>query len=197
MSRVTSLSGLFIIGTFISPRRPQPNDPLQIELRRQEQCLLEPIYKFLRTEHCGVQVIYHNVQSFAEHRDRIEKDTVFTASDIILVGKTWALPAEEISVSGFEAVSRSDCVGYASRPRGACCLVSKRLMDHVHDAAGIKMGENEDVIDAATIKLDGVLIAGVYATPGVTNDRIHAFLSRIYTEDGRKIILGDFNRNVL
>ncbi|VDN22993.1 unnamed protein product [Gongylonema pulchrum] len=54
LSRATSLSGLFIIGSFQPPRGPQNNDPLVAELRRQEQCVLLPKFKFLRSTRSGI-----------------------------------------------------------------------------------------------------------------------------------------------
>ncbi|VDN22144.1 unnamed protein product [Gongylonema pulchrum] len=196
LTLVTSLCGLYIIGEFKTPRQSQPNDPLQIELRRQEQCLLQPTFQFLRTERSGVQVIYHNVQSLAKHRVQIENDAVYTASDVILLGETWSVAADDIHINGYRTAVRADGIGPARIARGACCLVSELMMNNVRDTVSIRIGGREDCLDATLIKLHNVLIAGVYASPGVTIANIRSFLARCSEEEGRKLILGDFNHNI-
>ncbi|VDN24275.1 unnamed protein product [Gongylonema pulchrum] len=48
-------TSLFIIGSFVPPNEPHPNDPLQLELQRQERCLPVPAFKFLHETRTVVQ----------------------------------------------------------------------------------------------------------------------------------------------
>ncbi|VDN23793.1 unnamed protein product [Gongylonema pulchrum] len=137
------------------------------------------------------------MQSSAKHRGQIENDAIYTASDAILLGETWAMHADEINISGYKTVARVDCTRQARRACGACYLLSQRLLSDVRDPAYIRIGENEDWVDAAVLKLRHVLIAGAYANPRVTVGTIRSFLERCSAEEEPKLILGDFNHNII
>ncbi|VDN28054.1 unnamed protein product [Gongylonema pulchrum] len=70
-----------------------------------------PAFKFLHETHAAVQILYHNVQSFRKHSKQTENDPVFRTSDVILLGETWTLTKEQICVTGFRPLSRTDCAG--------------------------------------------------------------------------------------
>ncbi|VDN23317.1 unnamed protein product [Gongylonema pulchrum] len=106
------------------------------------------------------------------------------------------MPIDEISISGYKTVARVDCTGSARRDCGASFLVSQQLLSDVRDPASIKIGENEDWVDATVLKLRDVFIAGAYASPGVTIGTIRSFLERCSAEEGRKLILSDSNHNI-
>ncbi|VDN41480.1 unnamed protein product [Gongylonema pulchrum] len=90
----------------------------------------------------------------------MNNDTVYTASE-----ETWAVPTDEINISGYKAVARVDCTGSARRACGARCLASQRLLGDNRNPSSIRTGENEDRVDVTVLKLRNLLIAGAYANP--------------------------------
>lgn len=89
-SRATTTNGLFIIGQFQAPQPPNPNDPISIELIRQESVPLYPCFQLLHEPLLMTfQLMFHNVQSIGRHLIRIVKDPAYLCSHILLFAETW------------------------------------------------------------------------------------------------------------
>jgi hypothetical protein len=192
-SRATCLEGLYLIGTFKSPSPIALDDPLTIELKRQSEFTITPRFSFLHQDEEGMQIIYHNVQSFRKHWKQVAHDKCFTASDVVLLGETWTVHSDVISIPDFQTVCQS--TGYDRSARGACCLVKNT---HQAIQAESYTDENaEEKVDATAVVVKDTLIVGVYASPRASNEALaRLFLWASKFETPRKLIVGDFNRDV-
>lgn len=66
-SRAINAKGLYILGQFNAPLRPDDKELTIVEMARLRQNPLIPCFTFLRTKHNCVQFMFHNIQSLHKH----------------------------------------------------------------------------------------------------------------------------------
>ncbi|SAM00102.1 hypothetical protein [Absidia glauca] len=201
-SRATTLSGLFIVGTF-SPPRPRPNnDPLELEKQRQQTVTLTTKYAFLnapRQERC--QLLIHNIQSVRRHVALVRRDAAYLSSDFIFLVETWSLPADEFPIDGFRCVSRVDNDGGVHLPKGASIFINDKWQDML-GRSGSQLVHNlsrTGSISVAWVEVDYTLLVALYASPSTAVSLMVSVLEPLLAPRvGRKsLVAGDFNVDLM
>ena len=186
LSRVTSLEGLFLIGTF-KKTAVVVDERAKLEYQRLRNYPFQ-IGQFEKQTPNELSVVLCNVRSLKKHLSDIKADKKFTESDIILCTETQIAKNEntEISIEGFDSIFHN--------------------CDHKYSSTAIFYKQSMKVTEI--FKLDGILIVEIHAFSNeniclkvllcyrnnewATRDfyGLINYLSISYNLD---IILGDFN----
>ena len=121
ISTVSSLSGLYILGSFIPPDPPKPNDVTLREIERlKNHRQLRLSFHNLSTT-C-ISVAYQNVRSLNKNVSHILSDAWYFRNNVICFAETFTVNTDVILIPGFHCFYRSD--NYIERkPRGLMCFV--------------------------------------------------------------------------
>jgi hypothetical protein len=197
LSRVTKLSGLYILGNFKCPklkRREETLEELQ-KLKTTKQLVLlnslEP--------HSGIKITYLNITSF-KNLENVTTDQWYLQGDILIFSETLSSPSDVIDIPNFHIVFRSDSTG---KSRGLVCLVKNKykndaLVDHyVHNI------KEEYHFELFSLTIFNFTVISGYKSPGVPNLIFEVGFKEILNSvvDNNKkqevVLLGDFNFNVI
>ncbi|XP_056598318.1 uncharacterized protein LOC130416992 [Triplophysa dalaica] len=156
------------------------------------------------------QMILHNVQGLIPHISDIRHDSRYFQADMICVTETWLKPNyydNDISLAGyyFHDKARSDAYDTSQD-------VFAKLKEENHGGVGVYHRENVEVIvlDLPCINIECLMcrvehlnttVAVVYRPPSYNlllfRENLINFINEINSLQGGKIILGDFNENLL
>ncbi|KAG5674792.1 hypothetical protein PVAND_004740 [Polypedilum vanderplanki] len=199
-SRVTSLSGLHILGKFVPPKPVEPNDVAYVEMARLRRNPLVPKYQSLRNVPDNIiQIISHNVQSIRKHITTVIADRVFINSHIISLQESWAIDNESYNIPDFEEISRNQFLG---RPKafGTINFCKIDFETRISDRIETEHGDTKDHVELSAFRIDKKLtIINIYNNPSSNIDTLKLSLMEIkefIDESEDVLIFGDFNHNL-
>lgn len=201
LSRATSLSGLYLLGQFVPPERPGPNDSVKNEMDRMEnECMLVPKFKNLREVGDHISIISHNVQSLRKHLSSITCDLTYTNSDIILCQETWATDAMQFDIPGFTEITRNGFGGAMSVAQGTLIFAKSSFINSVVPDRAKKFESGKQHIDITSCIIDdSILVLNVYRNPAskiaLFKEAINDYLDMII-QFGYVFVFGDFNEDL-
>lgn len=108
LSRVTSLSKLFIIGDFKAPKPPNKDNETMIEIERLKNEREMKLSFWPLTSKLGTVIGYHNVVSSKKYKNHIVNDEWYNRCDIIIFVETQTMPSFEPTLLDFHLVHRSN-----------------------------------------------------------------------------------------
>ncbi|CAH0384546.1 unnamed protein product [Bemisia tabaci] len=192
-SRVTSLSGLYILGEFKPPPPPKPNDPIVLEMERLRKDPLQLAFWNLENK-SGLVIAYHNVRSFNKHSCDVKSDMWYSRADILILAETWTLPTDEIHFPGFRIAYRSDCDKIRA-PRGLLCFVKNGV--DVSQVDGRKETGEKFVMEAIRFKVGDTWVLTGYKSPGTPVSVFKSIIEVLIPQKSRVTLLGDFNFDII
>ncbi|CAF4698830.1 unnamed protein product, partial [Rotaria sp. Silwood2] len=107
-SRATKASGLYLIGDFVPPKPPEPNDAVAMMFKnmRSERMLKFSLEFPEESQEERFSIMFHNVQSLNKHISDIKFDKIFLSSPMISLVETWTKPGDSLEIEGFKIVQR-------------------------------------------------------------------------------------------
>ncbi|EDS27530.1 conserved hypothetical protein [Culex quinquefasciatus] len=206
LSRVTTLEGLYILGTF--PGNMKSNNTLTISTneiqRMRSERLLPLVYDNLMNVD-GLVIAYLNVQSLKTSLKHILSDQWYLRCDVLVFAETCTSAGDQIVIPNFILMYRSDEV---SRPAYIKKNIAKGVMCFVKHGVGgqilnkkIIFSENkgayEGHIDLFQLIIDGVSIISGYKSPKAKYlDFKQSILDMTNTVELPSILIGDMNFNL-
>lgn len=201
-SRVTSLSGLFIVGdTFKTPDPPSHDDSVVREMLRMDtDCKLVP--KFLdlrlRANDTVVKIISHNIQSLAKHSSSIVKDKTYTECDFMFFQETWLVSSLAVDIERFHEITRNPSSSPSAQGTIIYRNVASKSIAVSHESTEIKEESSHVEVTAVVIN-EKILAINVYKNPTCSDrlfleaiDNYAALINRY--ED--VLMMGDFNTSL-
>ncbi|XP_059142987.1 uncharacterized protein LOC131930491 [Physella acuta] len=197
LSRVSSITGLYIVGDFRIPKQSTHEDPSLQELYRLRtaKSLNLPLRTF--KDSTGFKVAYQNVCSLTNKLQYIKGDNWYFQSDLLIFSETLASETEEFVLDNYKVLFRSDphC-----GTRGIICFAKHSLSgvsDVIHDS--IETSTNYHVELYAVTICRMTIITG-YKSPStpisVFRTTFHTLLSKVkFVEE--IVVIGDLNFNIL
>ncbi|CEP09650.1 hypothetical protein, partial, partial [Parasitella parasitica] len=109
-SRARHADNLYIIADEIpNPEPIHTLSDLHVELQRQKNVELVPVFAALRENCLKYQIIFHNIQSFFAHHSLVSPDDFYMQSYILLFAETWTTQQQNTNIiPGFDTVARVD-----------------------------------------------------------------------------------------
>ncbi|KAE8747058.1 hypothetical protein FOCC_FOCC006196 [Frankliniella occidentalis] len=202
-SRVTSLSGLYIAGTYKRPPEATlENDPSLKEMTRmREESVLQLTLTF--PEHMknsnNTLVIFHNVRSLHLHFANIANDKSFLACDIIMLAETWSLPTDQYDIANFTIVFRTDSNNTKRKAFGTIIYVKNNLLPFatiLFQTELITQAKHQSTVVALKLNHTGIIM--VYKSPktawNILKQQLTTALDICYKNNITDIcLMGDFN----
>lgn len=194
-SRATSAEGLFIIGKFTPPNPIHENDYLFQEMKRWETHKMTPIFRFLREDYDGIQVLFHNIQSIPKHWNLVRNDKVFTRSHILMFGETWTKPNDNYRIPHFNLVERIDCQERRTA-KGVHLYANEVVMKHITRSGRKTFSSANRFIQICWTSLRDIIFISLYASPNTKWSDFEAlFIYLSHIPFPHTVIMGDFNFN--
>lgn len=108
LSRVTSLSKLYLVGNFHATKPPSKDNETMIEIERlKNEKQLSLSFCSLKIK-LGTVVGYHNVVSFVKYRFHIINDEWYSQCDILILVETQTVGSHQPELPGFNLIHRSN-----------------------------------------------------------------------------------------
>lgn len=108
LCRVIMLSNLYIEGGFNSPAEPKESDPILNEIKNlQKNKCLDTGFDLIQHE-SGIAIGYHNIRSFAKHRQHIANDYWYNSCAIQILSETRTIKSDKVSLPNHNLGFRSD-----------------------------------------------------------------------------------------
>ena len=194
LSRVTKMSGLYIIGEFKLQKTSKKENGGIAEMHRLRR---EREMKLSYDNLCNRKdkIIYQNVGSLNQTFGCIMADEWDSQADILVFSETLTKPDQIIRLHNFKTVYRTDM---SKESRGILCLVrngysvSEIQQHHFYD--------NHYKLELLYFKTDTQIIITGYKSPSTPNVVFTNALDKILTSceiDACIIVIGDFNFDVL
>lgn len=110
-SRATSINGLYIVGDFVAPTPPGPDDPVSREMERLRNNPLKFRLRFFQDYGPEFEkLFFHNVQSFIKHQLDVRADHCAMSSTILAFVEPHLLETDNLQdIPGFTLRHRSNC----------------------------------------------------------------------------------------
>jgi hypothetical protein len=196
-SRATTLNGLYLIGTFHPPTPLNENDHLAQEIKRWESTMLLPKFRFLREQHDGLQVMYHNIQSLQKNWDLIQADKIYQKTDILMFAETRSSLNDQLYMKKHTCIQRIN-TDHHSKPRGLALFIANKIQ-HLVNNSGHRIVQNSNKrIEVCWIVIHDTLFAAIYANPkSSTKEFMELFKYLHHIPKKHTVVIGDFNRNNL
>lgn len=196
LSRATKLSGLFILGEFNPPKKPDPHHKPTNEMKRlRENELLIPKFTHLRLVPSDViQIVSHNVQSLRKHLSTVSGDRVFQSSHILLLQESW-MTFEKVNIPNKTETQRNNFTG---RPTARGTIIFANENFEIENTFEPVSYENlEQRIDITSCATKDLLLVNVYKNPKAKTSFMAETLSKIlhWFTFPNILICGDFNEN--
>ncbi|XP_050309271.1 uncharacterized protein LOC126745458 isoform X1 [Anthonomus grandis grandis] len=202
-SRVTKLSGLYIIGQFKAPRPPTDKDVAFKELKNlQTNKLLISRYEnqFVKDVHVKNVIAYQNVQSLSKNLKFIKNNPIFKDAHLLFFVETWLHKnnTTNIEINGFECFANLFSNENVSKPFGIICYKKKDLTAKISSINKYTKNFSGIVFQAVTFLLNDIFVMVVYNPPKLTILQAQRCLSDIiFGQQGRILIIGDFNQDII
>ena len=204
LSRVTTIQGL-IIEDF-DPKAIYSNDKIEKALQEM-RAFIKPSTQ-VSVPSC--KILLHNVQGLSSHVQCIRQDTRYTEADIICVTETWLAPNncnDDTHVNGFVFHNKPRHLAYDTNGK-----IFAELREQQHGGVGIYCKENMQchVTDVPCMNIECLplyipqlktQVAVIYRPSSYQLSTFCAKLNDLIVhmnmKTGGKIILGDFNENLM
>ncbi|CAF3205854.1 unnamed protein product [Rotaria sp. Silwood2] len=195
-SRATKSSDLYLIGDFVPPKPPEPNDAVAMMFKniRSERMLKFSLEFPEESQEERFSIMFHNVQSLNKHISDIKFDKIFLSSSMISLVETWTKPGDSLEIEGFKIVQRRDC-NDIRKPFGQITYLRNDL-NHQNILEKYEYsGKNH--IEYSSIKIDDICIISVYNSPNASLDVLKRSIKEVITVSKQFceniIVVGDFN----
>ncbi|CAF1389193.1 unnamed protein product, partial [Rotaria sp. Silwood1] len=179
-SRATKASGLYLIGDFVPPKPPEPNDAVAMMFKnmRSERMLKFSLEFPEESQEERFSIMFHNVQSLNKHISDIKFDKIFLSSSMISLVETWTKPGDSLEIEGFKIVQRRDC-NDIRKPFGQITYLRNDL-NHQNILEKYEYsGKNH--IEYSSIKIDDICIISVYNSPNASLDVLKRSIKEVIT----------------
>lgn len=195
-SRAKTISGLYLVGEFKSPRPPHPAHSPTIEMNRlRTSAVLIPKFQHLRTisSNIQLQVVSHNAQSVPAHLAVINSDNVFKVSHCLAFQEIWMKPSDSCNIPLKREIVRSAICGNSA---GSGSII------YGQDNLNISEGPNFDFsahrIYVTCCKFESLDIINIYKSPQVKFELFKECLEKIdlLTLSENVICCGDYNETI-
>ena len=199
LSRVSKLSGLYILGNIKFPNRTKLNEPTNTEMQRlrnnELKLTMEDVDKYK-----GTKVIYQNVRSLKKYIEDILSDHFYFTGDILIFSETHTKSDDCINIPGYKQILRSE-IKNNIKLSGLMCFVKKELSIQIlrHE---VHIDEKRKAhMDIFCFTINGFSIVSGYKSPTVPFTTMKTIFERImksvsYIKDTEIIVIGDFNCTV-
>lgn len=189
LSRVTKLSGLYIIGHFKAPNPRPSDDPVALELQKLNTYKKLVIAYNNLIERRGLTIGYHNIVSYKQYYSHIKKDPWYYRCDVLIFSETLTMKTQTIELKGYNIAFRTDAF------RGILCFVKADL-----NFENIQCVCEESGACFFSLSINAVTVISGYAHPNCTSKIFQKKFEQIYEKMSQKneniILLGDFNINI-
>ncbi|XP_062705356.1 uncharacterized protein LOC134287489 [Aedes albopictus] len=207
LSRVTSLSGLYILGNF--PGNMKSNNTIDACLnemdRLRKERSLSLVYNNL-VNVSGLKVVYLNIRSLRANKKHVDVDPWYFRCDILIFSETCLYANEQIEFPGFNLVYRSDTISYPDYvkkniAKGIICFVRSSLkanvVDYCTEFKADQKGHYHSHIDLVKFVVNEIQIISGYKSPKVSVCDFKDTMLRFQLEEScPTIVIGDFNFNL-
>lgn len=172
--------------------------PNQEMTRLRNEAVLVPKFQGLRRIPNGcMQLVSHNVRSLKRHLNSIRKDTVFLASQFLLLQETWLrtnVSNNEISIPEKSVLVRNTFDGDTANGKGT--IIYGSIQEQATMIAKYERIENK--IDVTICQWKDVFIINMYQSSGATMLQISAALRKLndHLHNPNVLVCGDFNENL-
>ncbi|CAF1291957.1 unnamed protein product [Rotaria sordida] len=198
-SRAIKAIGLYLIGDFVPPKPPEPNDAVAMMFKnmRYERMLKFSLEFSEESQEERFFVMFHNVQSLNKHIFDVRSDKTFLSSSMISLVETWTKPSDSLEIEGFKIVQRRDC-NDIRKPFGQITYLKNDLKYENITERFEYSGKNH--IEYSSIKIDDICIISVYNSPNSSFDVLKRHMNEVITISKgfceNIIVVGDFNINL-
>ncbi|CAF4648686.1 unnamed protein product, partial [Rotaria sp. Silwood2] len=198
-SRATKSSDLYLIGDFVPPKPPEPNDAVAMMFKniRSERMLKFSLEFPEESQEERFSIMFHNVQSLNKHISDIKFDKTFLSSSMISLVETWTKPSDNLEIEGFKIVHRRDCDD-VRKPFGQIIYLKNDLKYENITERYEYSGKNH--IEYSSIKIDDICVISVYNSPNSSFDILKRHINEVITISKgfceNIIVVGDFNINL-
>jgi hypothetical protein len=198
LSRVTQLSGLFILGTFKPPKQSKEETAVSKELTRlKTEKRLKLSFDNLNEDNTCIKIIYQNLGTLKSKIADIVSDEWYSKGDIIIFAETLTKPNDVVELKGFDVQFRSDIT--KGKSRGFVCFSRKMFRVEItntrHELHTCDVGS----VEFLSFLMNGKyrLVTG-YKSPRISDSEFSKKLQKILTADKSKnlLVMGDFNCNI-
>ena len=164
LSRATKIDGLYLIGEFKAPKKPDAKHQPTNEMKRlRENAALVPKFSSFRAVPDDViQIVSHNVQSLRKHISTILNDKIFTKSNLLLLQECWNLSHDKYEINGMAEIQRNALAGTPS---------AKGTMIYARDLMSVSPGTSKmfehsgQHIELTTCTTSDLVIVNIYKNP--------------------------------
>ncbi|XP_055600404.1 uncharacterized protein LOC129749455 [Uranotaenia lowii] len=207
LSRVSKLSGLYILGNF--PGNMADNPTIRACLKETERL---KTYRQLTlsfnnlTTHTGLVIAYQNSRSLRENLKYINADAWYSRCDIIVFSETGILTNDEVNIPNFNIVYRSDrqtlpLFVKSGIAKGIICYAKIGLIISVESHKTVFKANNLNKYvghtDLVILKHRHISLLTGYKSPKINcNEFISVFNSIHNDYNDPTILIGDFNFNL-
>ncbi|KAK3931277.1 ATP-dependent DNA helicase [Frankliniella fusca] len=203
ISRVTSLQGLYIAGTYTKPNEATlENDPSLKEMCRMR--LDSPLQLMLTfpedvKSSTNTMIIFQNVRSLHLHFTNVSNDRSFLSCDMIMLAETWSLPEDKYDINNYTIIFRTDCKLVKRKAFGTIIYVNNNILPYcriIFQNETVNTEKHHSTVVA--IQLHHSCIMMVYKSPkapwSLLQQQMEHALQVCYNEKISEIsIMGDFN----
>ncbi|KAK3912722.1 ATP-dependent DNA helicase [Frankliniella fusca] len=202
ISRVTSLQGLYIAGTYTRPNEATlENDPSLKEMCRMR--LDSPLQLMLTfpedvKSSTNTMIIFQNVRSLHLHFTNVSNDRSFLSCDVIMLAETWSLPEDKYDINNYTIIFRTDCKLVKRKAFGTIIYVNNNILPYCRIIFQNETGNTEKHHSTVVaIQLHHSCIMMVYKSPkapwSLLQQQMEHALQVCYSEKISEIsIMGDF-----
>ena len=171
LSRVTSLTGLYILGQFKPPLVRRSTDLVlqQLDVLRSEKKLKLCFNNLLNTS--GIIVTYLNARSLRKNLKSIISDHWYSRCHVLVFSESHTIPEDIVDIPGFQIFYRSDSLYKVRKQRGVIAFVR-------HDVnEGLLMNRpNTEVyedqtshVDIFSFNLNNTFVIAGYKSPSTSH----------------------------
>lgn len=203
LSRVTKLSGLYIVGEFKPPTEPKPGDKLMNaidELKTEKKLKLS--FNDLENE-TGSIIAYHNIESYDDYQNHIKNDAWYSKCDILIFSHTQTISEDAFNLWNYEPKVHIDHIPYDRVPGPGFVILVKNAFKYFkhlkQDVTSLRCKGSLDLI-MVQIGSDVFLITGFRSREYSEEKTLEKIAMLRNTaekrnENARIILMGDFNMN--
>lgn len=198
LSRVTSLSGLYILGKFRSPKSTKEEDPVIkeiIRLKTKKQICLQ-VDDFATKE--GVKIIYKNVCSIRKKIEHIKSDEFYNVGNVLIFAESLLTDADEVEIPGFEVIYKTKS---KDQTLGLICF--KKVSCEICNFYYLIDSDEKSHVELITFEIGDVTLITGYKSPKATRVLFEKSFIRLKKQAELKnkinklLVMGDFNFNML
>nr|XP_018914195.1 PREDICTED: uncharacterized protein LOC109042086 [Bemisia tabaci] len=198
-SRCTSLSGLFIVGTFRPPSAPGPYDEVQLAIKSLRRKKIKFSCLFANNFPRNRIILYHNVQSLNAHFQDIKNDLNYQCSNILISAESWLKPTDFPEYPNFYVVGRQDVYRNVAHAHGV--IVYAKLNEECNIIFESSSEEKGTAHNLFVLVYEDYAICTGYIPPSTSFSVVQLHFKEMLTSgfeaSSKVILIGDFNQNIV